>query len=603
MLKVPRFESWDLSAPALPRRSRLFGLEPIGIGTAFVEGLTGYVSRLAAAHSVSVGDLVGRELGENGPGSLPLVHPARRLAPGRRSSHCFMGASYSLNGTGEATRLWIDVLQAKTCRTELRMLTLLPLEEIFSETGLFRKRRAWCADCFRLWRRRDVLLYEPLLWSLRAATICPLHRRPLQEHCPWCNHSSRPLAIFTRPGHCSRCQRWLGIRFLREDQPRPNGEVGVDYAFWVATALGALLGAAPQLPAGRIRTAFRENLQWLAERFAGGNFTAFAQGVSMNFSVLYPWLKGEYIPCLDGLLQLCEKLNTSPMHLLSPGGIMQNVDAERIERMMRNGPGHRKRFPDAAEIHRELQAAARQVPPPPLTRLAHRLGFEDAARLYQVDANLCKRISRNYRRSPCSYWWRQKEAQPICSVERMKEALETALMADNPPSTKHLSIRLGYADDRLMRNRFPDLCAAIGLKRRDWKSSLPVRIRPAIQEALLEDPPPSLLQIARRVGIDTITTLKKHCPSLPHKLAARQAAFGHARDAHRRAVLEQALTENPAPCLAAVAKRLRLSRCTLNVQFHDLCAAIGERYRSRFSEVTGRRQAGIRRTKARPLLT
>jgi hypothetical protein len=32
----------------------------------------------------------------------------------------------------------------------------------------------------------------------------------------------------------------------------------------------------------------------------------------------------------------------------------------------------------------------------------------------------------------------------------MKKALETALTADNPPSTKHLSRRLGYADDQLM---------------------------------------------------------------------------------------------------------------------------------------------------------
>ena len=35
----------------------------------------------------------------------------------------------------------------------------------------------------------------------------------------------------------------------------------------------------------------------------------------------------------------------------------------------------------------------------------------------------------------------------------MKKALETALTADTPPSTKHLSRRLGYADDQLMQKR------------------------------------------------------------------------------------------------------------------------------------------------------
>lgn len=588
MPKLQPFESWDVSAPTFPPRSRLYSLEPIGIGTAFVEGLTGYVSRLAAAHSVSVGDLVGRELAENGPGPLPLVYPIKRLEHRRRLSHCFSGASYSLNGKAESTRSWIDVLQAKTCRIELRMLTLLPFEEILPEIGLFRKRRAWCPDCFRSWRKKGNSLYEPLLWSLRAATVCPLHLRPLQESCPWCNHCSRPLAIFTRPGHCSRCQRSLEVHG-GDSGCNYDGEVG--HAFWVATALGALLEAAPRLPKGVMRTAFRENLQWLVKQFAGGNITAFAQGFSMSFFVLDAWLKGEYLPCLDGLLQLSEKLNTKPVDLILPGGLIRSVNVDRIERMMRDGPGSRKRFPNAAEIRRELQAAAKQFPPPSLTDIAHRLGFKYVASLYRVDANLCNSISRNYRKSADSYWWRRQGARPICSVEEMKKALETAFTADTPPSTKHLSRRLGYADDQLMRKRFPALCAGISAKRRKWKASLPARIRPSLDKALLEDPPPSLLQIARRHGIGTVKTLKKYCPALERELAARQATFRNARDARRRAALEQALTENPVPSLADVAKRLRLSKALLRAQFHDLCAALGERYRMGFRNCNWRKSA------------
>lgn len=152
----------------------------------------------------------------------------------------------------------------------------------------------------------------------------------------------------------------------------------------------------------------------------------------------------------------------------------------------------------------------------------------------------------------------------------------------NPPSTKHLSERLGYADDRLMRKRFPALCAAISTKRRKWKAGLPARIRPSIEKALLEDQPTSLLEIARRNGIGTVATLKKYCPALKRKLEARQAAFRKARDAQRRAALEQALTGSPAPPLADVAKRLRLSKAQLRAQFYDLCTALGKRYRMGF---------------------
>ena len=47
------YESWNLDLPLLPKRSRLYHLEPIAIGTTYVEGLISYVCRLAEAHCVS----------------------------------------------------------------------------------------------------------------------------------------------------------------------------------------------------------------------------------------------------------------------------------------------------------------------------------------------------------------------------------------------------------------------------------------------------------------------------------------------------------------------------------------------------------------------
>jgi hypothetical protein len=37
------FECWDLTSPLVPPRTLLLPLEPIGIGTPFVESLTSYV--------------------------------------------------------------------------------------------------------------------------------------------------------------------------------------------------------------------------------------------------------------------------------------------------------------------------------------------------------------------------------------------------------------------------------------------------------------------------------------------------------------------------------------------------------------------------------
>ncbi|KOP26530.1 hypothetical protein AMR41_09940 [Hapalosiphon sp. MRB220] len=55
-------ELWDLERPKIPPRSSLFHLEPIGIGTPYVESITSYVARLAEAHSVAVGTLIAAEI-------------------------------------------------------------------------------------------------------------------------------------------------------------------------------------------------------------------------------------------------------------------------------------------------------------------------------------------------------------------------------------------------------------------------------------------------------------------------------------------------------------------------------------------------------------
>ena len=75
-----RFEVWAPAHAAPPPRSRLYHLEPIGIGTPEVESLSSYLNRLAQAHCVTVNTLIAHEL-------LPHVgQPARgrRAVPSAR---------------------------------------------------------------------------------------------------------------------------------------------------------------------------------------------------------------------------------------------------------------------------------------------------------------------------------------------------------------------------------------------------------------------------------------------------------------------------------------------------------------------------------------
>jgi hypothetical protein len=220
------FESRDCAPAVLPPRSRLYALEPIGVGTPFVESLSSYVVRLDNAHAVSVGDLVGRELSRVAP--KPLTSFGQFMKQNRANSHGFYARTCSISGFGKSSERWIEALERATLRTTLRFLTLSPFDGAFSrQGGVSRDTRVWCPRCFVDWRNDDAVIYEPLLWSIGIVTLCPRHLIPLVEECPHCHSRSKPLAVFSRPGLCSHCHEWLGV------SSASASEIGVDGQIYI----------------------------------------------------------------------------------------------------------------------------------------------------------------------------------------------------------------------------------------------------------------------------------------------------------------------------------------------------------------------------------
>jgi AraC-like DNA-binding protein len=577
MPKPDSFESWDLTMPKVPARSRLYSLTPIGIGTSRVEGLTGYVVRLAEAHAVSVGDLVGRELSQHSPVPLPLIHPSHRLFPRRQRSHCFRAGSYSLNGLGETTAIWVKALEIGTCQSALQFLTLLPLAETLSEIWIFRKFRAWCPECYQTWRRQDLPLYEPLLWSFQAVTTCLCHHRPFQECCPHCHYRTSPLAIFSRPGYCAHCRQWLGLRAPQGCVPPGKSHRSLDDDRWIATALAGLLSAMPRLMTKTLKKAFQDNLRDLVHQLAGGNMAAFCRAVPISFHLFYGWIIGRNLPCLDHLLYLSKCLGILPVDLVTPGQFTTEPARQQLRESVRSHFSNCKPRRTYTQLRCVLQATLTETPPPDVTTVARRLGYRSASVFYRADAALAKQITKNHRAS--GRFNQKRRVRPICSTEKMKRALELALASDNPIPLQHLAQQLGYRDTTIMQKRFPDLCRAILEKRDPWNAQRVFHIRSVVSLALQEEPPPSLAEIARRLNIGMRKTLRKYCPNVGELLAERRAAYRAARLAHREAALLSALVETPPPSIRHVARRLKLSKNTLKRGFRSLCRAIGIRYR------------------------
>lgn len=209
------YDSWSLSISPFPPRSALYALEPIGIGTALVESLSGYVARLAEAHSLSVGDLVGRVLSELADPEAPVITAAAKAV--RAGGHGFRACGYAINGVTDRATKWVHALETATSRRDLRCLTLLPFRSAIPET-LFHRHRAWCPFCFEQWRANGQTVYEPLLWALKVSSHCRVHQHPLSHSCHRCKRKLNPLGVSSRPGYCERCECWLGTPHVGENR-------------------------------------------------------------------------------------------------------------------------------------------------------------------------------------------------------------------------------------------------------------------------------------------------------------------------------------------------------------------------------------------------
>jgi TniQ len=262
---------WEEQVVEVPERSRFYSLTPIGVGTPQVESLSGYVARLAEAHVISVGDLVGRHSmsgATSGSRERMTSSPIRR--PGKQVFHA---TAYAINGVSARALKWVRILERLTCCRHLDALTLLPLGNTLSDMFLFKRWRAWCPQCYEA-DRESGTVYERLLWTLRLATICPVHIVALEAKCPFCHKALPPLAAHSRPGYCSSCRQWLGKQG-GPSRPHPN-PAEADYELYVATATGELL-ALCSTASRTSKARFSRNLRICIDRLASGNTKAFAK--------------------------------------------------------------------------------------------------------------------------------------------------------------------------------------------------------------------------------------------------------------------------------------------------------------------------------------
>ncbi|MBV9279856.1 MAG: TniQ family protein [Chloroflexi bacterium] len=369
----------SLQLPSMAPRTRLYHLEPLGVGTPMVEGLTGYVMRLAEAHCVSTSALVAGEL-------LPAMRPYG--LGGRPAANWLGNHGPHFNGTGDTAREAVEALTRLTGRPDLVTLTMRPWSEVLAPHGLLRlgkHPRVWCSLCHAGALEGGTPLYEQLLWSIAAVLVCPQHRRRLSERCPYddCARALPSIAALARPGHCSWCKRVLSRRADRwAAASERTEETGWD--LWVAEQIGALLAMTPSLSPVLSQADGVSALDAFVRARCGsrpGADDLFAQAVGVHANQIWRWRKGRTLPTIGLLLRVCHALGVSLTELLLSDTSALNEEVHPVvmvtrQRKPRLAPA--SYHPDRLRQGVETLVADDASPPLSVAETARRLGCTSA---------------------------------------------------------------------------------------------------------------------------------------------------------------------------------------------------------------------------------
>lgn len=478
--KLTIYKSLDLQKPALPKRSYLYSLEPLGVGTPEVECLTSYVTRLAEAHSVATGVLMLQEI-------IPLLNEQYEFKTEQARLNYQYGhmnqsrSKRALNGMGVMAASMVQVLEQLTLRSGLRSLTMLKWVNVLPTRGLLRPIRAWCPLCYYEWHKVGQVIRDPLIWTIEVVTVCPHHHQRLLYHCPHCHKPNRVWAWHLRPGYCSDCGEWLGISPAVVSQ-EVLSKNELKWQLWVVNNIGELLAASQSLSSEPPKARVTQNIVASVNQVAQGSISTFVRLLGKYKRSLREWHSGRQIPQLSNLLPICHFLEISLLDFLTGNIAITHLD--RLNTQLQGKQQSSRRRPpkkvDSEKVRSILQAALEENPPPSMKDVLKRLDKNCSEQVYPHFPDLYSAILSRY----AAY----KKAK---SQEEMRSSLEAVIERKEypPPSMEEVGRRL-QPDRRTLERNCPDLCRIIKDRYADYlktsRRESEEQIRQEVRQAALK---------------------------------------------------------------------------------------------------------------------
>ncbi|CAM3696992.1 TniQ family protein [Roseateles saccharophilus] len=197
----------------------LMRLAPAGVGTPMVESLSGYVRRLAGLHRVTSMQVE------------RLVNDA-----GERIFRDVSTQPFRLDlptaGAYQFSRRLAEMVREPSVH---RLGS--PWHEHWAPPQSFKLTRSWCPDCL------DEMStpYSPLVWSLKAYTVCHMHQVALVDACPCCGATQSEHRVGSAAlTSCNHCGGSLKRDATVERRPKASPPVRCDQSTLAAELIGDL---------------------------------------------------------------------------------------------------------------------------------------------------------------------------------------------------------------------------------------------------------------------------------------------------------------------------------------------------------------------------
>lgn len=370
---------------SLPRRSRLYGLEPVNVNSGTREGLLSYLARLAQEHMVSPRLLMKKVFMEVNPAISQIAN-----------NSFFVEYAGTMNGLGAYARVFSKALNDLTGRIDAERMTLLGWSNVlpFNGEGTLVKSPRWCPFCLEAQSREIGKYYSPLIWSFELYRTCHVHSQSMVDRCVHCGRTQPFIASIPDIGHCSYCGRLLAKGLsnlsLPEDAETLRSERQVEQL------LERLVRTSDRAAESATSMNFAASIQFLIDTHFGGNRTALCTTMGWDVWGVKAWLNEGKCPTLPKLLQLSMYFAIDPVLLCSgPASVWdaRMVKADTSRRLIQ-----RRRRPllsssQLVDIERRLIQELK-LPPRALSEICSELGLGYGALRYwhrQLCRDICHR--------------------------------------------------------------------------------------------------------------------------------------------------------------------------------------------------------------------